>query len=40
MIMELSTWRILYHNVPVQPTVEWTVQQLREALPDDHPIGS
>jgi hypothetical protein len=35
--MELSTWRILHHNVPAQPTVEWPVQQLREALPDDHP---
>jgi hypothetical protein len=36
-IVELGTWRILHHNVPAQPTVEWTVQQLREALPDDHP---
>jgi transposase InsO family protein len=36
-IMELGTRRILHQNVTAQPTAEWTLQQLREALPGDHP---
>jgi hypothetical protein len=35
--MELGTRRILHQNVTAQPTAEWTLQQLREALPGDHP---
>jgi len=36
-IMELGTRRILHHNVTDHPTAEWTLQQFRETLPDDHP---
>ena len=36
-IMQLGTRRILHHNVTDHPTAEWTLQQFREALPDDHP---
>jgi transposase InsO family protein len=36
-VMELGTRRILHHNVTAHPTVEWTLQQFREALPGDHP---
>ena len=36
-ILELGTRRILHQNVTAQPTAEWTLQQLREALPGDHP---
>ncbi len=36
-ILELGTRRILHHNVTDHPTAEWTLQQFREALPDDHP---
>ena len=36
-ILELGTRRILHHNVTAHPTAEWTLQQFREALPDDHP---
>ena len=36
-IMEVGTRRILHHNVTAHPTAEWTLQQLREALPGDHP---
>jgi transposase InsO family protein len=35
-IMEVGTRRILHHNVTAHPTAEWTLQQFREALPDDH----
>ena len=35
-IMELGTRRILNQNVTAHPTAEWTLQQLREALPGDH----
>jgi len=36
-IMELGTRRILNQNVTAHPTAEWTLQQLRDALPGDHP---
>src|SRR5260370_5533337 len=36
-IVELGTRRILHQNVTAHPTAEWTLQQFREALPDDHP---
>jgi putative transposase len=36
-ILELGRRRILYQNVTAHPTAEWTLQQLREALPGDHP---
>jgi transposase InsO family protein len=36
-IIELATRRILHHNVTADPTSEWTLQQFREALADDHP---
>jgi transposase InsO family protein len=36
-ILELATRRILHHNVTADPTSEWTLQQFREALADDHP---
>ena len=35
-IMDLGTRRILHHNVTAHPTADWTLQQLREALPGDH----
>jgi len=35
--MELGTQRILHQNVTAHPTAEWTLQQFREALPNDHP---
>jgi transposase InsO family protein len=35
-IMEAGTRRILHHNVTAHPTADWTLQQSREALPDDH----
>jgi hypothetical protein len=36
-IMEMGTRRILHQNVTSHPTAEWTLQQFREALPDEHP---
>jgi transposase InsO family protein len=36
-ILELGTRRILHLNVTAHPTADWTLQQFREALPDDHP---
>ena len=36
-LMEVATGRILHHNVTAHPTAEWTLQQFRETLPDDHP---
>ena len=36
--MELGRRRILHVNVTDHPSAEWTLQQLREALPDDHPF--
>ena len=35
--MEHATRRILYTNVTAYPTASWTLQQLREAIPADHP---
>jgi len=37
-LMELGRRRILHCNVTDHPSAEWTLQQLREALPDDHPL--
>jgi putative transposase len=36
MIMEHATRRILHVNVTTHPTAQWTLQQLREAIPSDH----
>jgi putative transposase len=36
-ILELGSRRILHHSITAHPTAEWTLQQLREALPGDHP---
>jgi len=36
--MELDRRRILNCNVTDHSSAEWTLQQLREALPDDHPF--
>ena len=36
-LMEHATRRILHTNVTAHPTAPWTLQQLREALPADHP---
>ena len=35
--MEIGSRQILHQNVTAHPTAEWTLQQLREALPGDHP---
>jgi len=35
-LMELGRRRILHCNVTDHPSAEWTLQQLREVLPDDH----
>lgn len=35
--MEVGSRRILHTNVTVHPTAEWTLQQFRECLADDHP---
>jgi transposase InsO family protein len=35
-VMEHATRRILLTNVTAHPTVPWTLQQLREAIPADH----
>jgi putative transposase len=32
-VMEVGTRRIVHHNVTDHPTADWTLQQLREALP-------
>ena len=35
-VMEIGSRQILHQNVTAHPTAEWTLQQLREALPGDH----
>jgi putative transposase len=35
-LMEHATRRILHVNVTAHPTAQWTLQQLREAIPSDH----
>jgi transposase InsO family protein len=35
-VMEHATRRILHANVTAHPTGQWTLQQLREAIPADH----
>jgi putative transposase len=35
-VMEVGSRRILHCNVTRFPTAEWTIQQLREAVPSDH----
>ena len=36
-VIEIGSRKILHQNVTAHPTAEWTLQQLREALPGDHP---
>ena len=36
LMMEVGSRRILHYNVTAHPTVAWTLQQFREALPSDH----
>jgi len=36
-VMEHATRRILHVNATAYPTAHWTLQQLREAIPSDHP---
>jgi len=35
-VIEHQTRRIVHCNVTTHPTAEWTLQQLREAIPSDH----
>ena len=35
-VMEVGSRQILHYNVTAHPTVGWTLQQFREALPSDH----
>jgi putative transposase len=35
-VIEHQTRRIVHCNVTAHPTAEWTLQQLREAIPSDH----
>jgi hypothetical protein len=35
-LMEIGTRRIVHYNVTAHPTADWTLQQFREALPEDH----
>jgi len=35
-VMEIGSRRMLHCNVTAQPTADWTMQQLREAIPSDH----
>src|SRR5258707_13752808 len=37
LLMEVATRRIVHCNVTAHPTAAWTLQQLREAIPSDHP---
>lgn len=34
--MEVGSRRILHYNVTAHPTADWTLQQLRDAIPSDH----
>lgn len=36
-IMELGRRQSLHHNVTAHPSAEWTLQQFREALTEEHP---
>jgi transposase InsO family protein len=36
-MMEIGSRRVLHYNVTAHPTAEWTLEQLREAIPSDHP---
>ena len=36
-IMEHGSRRLVHYNVTKHPTAQWTLQQLREAIPSDHP---
>src|SRR5712692_2122730 len=38
-ILELGSRRILHCNVTTHPTAEWTLQQFREAIPDENSYG-
>jgi hypothetical protein len=35
-VVEHATRRILHFNVTAHPTADWTLQQLRESIPEDH----
>jgi putative transposase len=35
-VMEIGSRRVLHCNATPYPTSEWTMQQLREAIPSDH----
>jgi len=35
-VMEIGSRRILHCNATPHPTADWTIQQLREAIPSDH----
>src|SRR5450759_3399536 len=35
-MMEVGSRRILHYNVTAHPTASWTLQQFREAFPNDH----
>jgi len=34
--MEVGSRRILHYNLTAHPTADWTLQQLREAIPGGH----
>src|SRR5215510_432714 len=36
-VMEIGSRRMVRVSVSAHPTAEWTMQQLREAIPSDHP---
>src|SRR5579871_1745188 len=35
-VMEIGSRRLLHSNVTAHPAAQWTIQQLREAIPSDH----